>query len=54
MHYDEERDRPDAAAFDWTQWRLSAGVTVLFAHGGDLENLPPAIRRMPSGRNGAR
>ena len=52
MHYDEERDRPDAAAFDWTQWRLNAGVTVLFAHPGDLENLPPAIRRMPSGRNG--
>jgi hypothetical protein len=54
MRYAEERHRPDAAAFDWTQWRLTAGVTLLFARGGDLENLPPAIRRMPGGRNGGR
>lgn len=54
MRYVEERRRPDAAAFDWMQWRLTAGVTLLFAHGGDLENLPPAIRRLSSGRNGAR
>ena len=53
VRYAEERRRPDAAEFDWSQWRLIAGVTLLFAHGGDLENLPPAIRRMPSGRNGA-
>ncbi|HWC73913.1 MAG TPA: hypothetical protein VG454_08235 [Gemmatimonadales bacterium] len=51
IRYAEERRRPDAAAFDWTQWRITAGVVVLFAHGGDLENLPPAIRRMPGGRN---
>lgn len=51
MRYAEERRRPDAAEFDWTQWRLTAGVTLLFARGGDLENLPPAIRRMPGGRN---
>jgi hypothetical protein len=52
MHYDEQRHRPDAAAFDWSQWRITAGVIVLFARGADLENLPPAIRRMPGGRNG--
>ena len=51
MHYAEERRRPDAAAFDWTQWRITAGVAVLVARGADLENLPPAIRRMPGGRN---
>jgi len=52
MHYSEERRRPDAAAFDWTQWRITAGIVVLFTRGADLENLPPAIRRMPGGRNG--
>ncbi len=49
--YAENRRRPDAAAFDWSQWRISAGVVVLFARGGDLGNLPPAVRRMPGGRN---
>ncbi|HXO86698.1 MAG TPA: hypothetical protein VN803_14350 [Gemmatimonadales bacterium] len=52
MRYAEERRRPDAAEFDWTQWRLTAGITWLLARGGDLENLPPAVRRMPGGRNG--
>ena len=42
---------PDAAAFDWDQWRVTAGFVVLFSRGADLENLPPAIRRMPGGRN---
>ncbi|HUC42032.1 MAG TPA: hypothetical protein VMR92_14410 [Gemmatimonadales bacterium] len=51
VRYAEERRRPDAAAFDLTQWRITAGVVVLFSRGGDLENLPPAIRRMPGGRN---
>jgi hypothetical protein len=51
LRYAEERRRPDAAAFDWTQWRITAGVAVLFNRGADLENLPPAIRRMPGGRN---
>ena len=51
MRYSENRNRPDAAAFDWTQWRITAGMVVLFARGADLENLPPAIRRMPGGRN---
>lgn len=51
MRYSEERQRPDAAAFDWNQWRITAGVVLLFSRGADLDNLPPAIRRMPGGRN---
>jgi hypothetical protein len=44
---DEQRDRPDAAAIDWDQWRLSARVTVL--HGTDVDRmvLPRAIRSEP-------
>lgn len=49
--YAEERQRPDAASFDWNQWRAQAGFTVLFGSGSDLENLPPAMRRLPGGRN---
>ena len=51
VHYSEQRERPDAAAIDWDQWRINAGVTVQFARGGDLGNLPPATRRMPGGRS---
>jgi hypothetical protein len=50
-HYAEQRRRPDPAAIDWSQWRITAGVVLLFARGGDLGDLPPAIRRMPSGSN---
>ena len=39
----EDRRRPDAAAFDWNQFRLEARVTYLF--GSDQNRLPPAIRR---------
>lgn len=41
---DEKRDRPDAGAVDWDQWRLSARITLL--HGTDVDRyrLPPAIR----------
>ena len=49
--YAERRRRPDAAAFDWNQWRLNAGLVLLLARGADLGNLPPAIRRMPGGRS---
>lgn len=48
--YDEEQRRPDAGAFEWDQVRLSARLVLLFGRGGDLENLPPAIRRLPGGR----
>ena len=48
--YVEDRRRPDAAAFDWSQWRVSARAVLLFGRGGDLGGLPPAVRRMPGGR----
>jgi opacity protein-like surface antigen len=48
--YVEDRHRPDAAAFDWGQWRVTVGAVVLFGRGDDLGVLPPAVRRMPGGR----
>ena len=43
--YREERRRPDAAAFNWSQTRVQARVTLLFSSGADRAQLPPAIRR---------
>jgi hypothetical protein len=40
----EERDRPDAAAFDWDQTRVAAGVSVFLGGEADRMPLPPAIR----------
>jgi hypothetical protein len=48
--YVEDRRRPDAAAFDWSQWRLTLRATLLFGKGDELGGLPPAVRRMPEGR----
>jgi len=48
--YEELHRRPDAAAFDWDQLRLSARVVVLFGSHADLRGLPPAIRLLPGGR----
>lgn len=46
--YTETRDRPDAAAFDWNQWRLNAGVRWSFGSGGaDRMGLPPAVLAIP-------
>lgn len=42
--YWETRDRPDAAAFDWSQTRLNARLTLLFG-GAPAASLPPARRR---------
>jgi hypothetical protein len=42
--YGEDRDRPDAAAFDWDQTRLHARVTLLFRSETDAVPLPPALR----------
>lgn len=42
--YFEDRRRPDAAAFDWNQFRLQARVTWLFGSDADQIRLPPAIR----------
>lgn len=48
--YAESHHRPDAAAFDWNQVRVSARVVVLFGNGADLRGLPPSIRMLPGGR----
>ncbi len=48
--YVEDRQRPDAAAFDWNQVRVNARVILRFGSGADFANLPPAVRRMPGGR----
>src|SRR6266516_3939993 len=50
--YAEDRQRPDAAGFDWNQVRVSARMVLLFGGGSDtdLGNMPPAVRRMPGGR----
>ena len=42
--YFEERQRPDAGAFDWNQFRLHARVTWVFGSDADRLRLPPAIR----------
>jgi hypothetical protein len=45
----EERDRPDNAAFDWNQTRLSARLTYsLSSREPDRRALPDAVKRMPS------
>lgn len=43
--YDEDRRRPDASAIDWSQTRLSAGVSWLLGTNVDRLPLPPAVRR---------
>lgn len=42
--YFQERQRPDAGAFDWNQFRLHARVTWVFGSDADHLRLPPAIR----------
>jgi hypothetical protein len=49
--YREIHRRPDAGAFDWNQWRLSARVVLLFGSSADLRGLPPSIRLLPGGRS---
>lgn len=51
VRYDESRRRPDPAAIDWGQWRMTIGAVFSFGSGGDLDHLPPAIRRLPGGRD---
>lgn len=46
-HYAENRDRPDAAAFEWNQLRLHARATLVLSSMADANFLPPAIRRAP-------
>lgn len=46
-HYQEDRNRPDAAALDWNQTRLHARVTLLFGSEADRDALPRALRTRP-------
>ena len=49
VYINEDRVRPDAAAFEWDQARVSAYVTYVFSAGGaDRLSLPDAVKRMPS------
>jgi hypothetical protein len=43
--FEEERERPDAASFDWDQWRLSLAVTIVTGSGSP--RLPEPITRIP-------
>jgi hypothetical protein len=46
----ESRDRPDAGALDWSQFRLTGRISLLFGSSADRirPTLPPAIRANPS------
>ena len=48
-HFSEERDRPDAGAFDWNQARLHARATLFFRSDTDALPLPPALRGRRTG-----
>lgn len=43
--YWESRDRPDAAAFDWNQWRASARMSLTLRSAADRWILPPGRPR---------
>jgi len=48
IRYNESRDRPDATAIDWDQFRLAGRITLLFGTNADRVRLPPAVRREAS------
>jgi hypothetical protein len=51
VRYAEDRQRPDPAAMDWGQWRVTLrAVFSIGSSGDDLGHLPPATRRLPGGR----
>jgi hypothetical protein len=46
LRYVEDRQRPDPAAIDWNQWRVTVRAVFAFGNSGDgLGHLPPAVRR---------
>lgn len=49
--YDQERDRPDAGALDWDQFRIAGRVSLVFGSNADRLPLPRAVR---SGTGGGR
>lgn len=44
VRYDESRDRPDATAIDWDQFRVAGRISLLFGTNADRVRLPPATR----------
>jgi hypothetical protein len=48
IRYQEDRNRPDASALDWDQFRFAARVSVLFGTNADRVRLPPAVRGVGS------
>lgn len=48
--YNETRERPDQAQFDWNQPRINIGATLVFGSGSDSRGLHPAILRIPDAR----
>jgi hypothetical protein len=46
--YWESRDRPDPAAFDWNQWRVSARISLTLGSAADRWVLPPGQPRSPT------
>jgi hypothetical protein len=46
--YDENRERPDAASFEWDQLRFGAKVIMTFSSADRLP-LPKAISNRPAG-----
>lgn len=49
VHYMEERDRPDQAALDWNQTRMTARVRLLLGSDADQLRLPKGRRATVSG-----
>ena len=46
--FSENRERPDAAAIDWSGWRMHSGVRWTFGSPVDASGLPAAVLRIPS------
>jgi hypothetical protein len=49
IYYTESRRRPDALGLDWNQFRMTASAVLMLGRGADLQSLPPAVRRIPTG-----
>ncbi len=47
--YDEDRDRPDTGALDWSQTRLTFRVSWVLDSGADRWRLPPGAMPTPGG-----
>jgi hypothetical protein len=45
VRYAEERRRPDPAAIDWGQWRVTMRAVFAVGSGDNLDRLPPPVRR---------